>query len=129
MLGNSPIITNIPAVDLNRAVQFYTDVLGLSVVFQADSEEPFALLEAGQGTRLFIYQRSATTADHTVFAFIVEDIDAAVDALAAQGVVFEHYDSPNGPLTDERGIARMETGAAAWFKDTEGNILSVGVLE
>jgi hypothetical protein len=55
---------------------------------------------------------------------VVDDIEAVVDALRKRGVVFEQYDMP-GMKTDERGIATLGPGKSAWFKDTEGNILSI----
>jgi hypothetical protein len=74
---------------------------------------------------LALYPRDTLTkADHTVAGWVVDDIEAVVDALIKRGVVFEQYDMP-GMKTDERGIATLGPGKSAWFKDTEGNILSI----
>ncbi len=123
MLGNAPVHTWIPAVDLDRAKKFYTEVLGLEV--EDDTSMPgLVLLKAGENTRIMLYVRGATKADHTVCAFIVDYIDKYVDGLVERGVKFEHYNM-DMLQTDEKGVARMDTATAAWFKDTEGNILSL----
>jgi hypothetical protein len=63
-----------------------------------------------------------TPADYTILNFPVDDIDKAVDELAARGVQFERY----GNLSqDEKGIARGEGPDIAWFKDPAGNVLAV----
>jgi predicted enzyme related to lactoylglutathione lyase len=110
-----------PVVDMARAKKFYEEKLGLE-----SSETPDgAMYECGQGSRLGLYQRDTPTkADHTAAGWEVEDVEATVQALREKGVVFEQYDMP-GIKTDERGIAAMGEVKGAWFKDPEGNILSV----
>ena len=63
-----------------------------------------------------------TPAAFTILNFPVDDIDAAVDALAERGVEFERYD---GMEQDEKGIMRAGGPYIAWFRDPAGNILSV----
>ena len=122
MLANSRVAAILPAVDLARAKEFYEKKLGLLPV---DTPVAGAMFESGRGTVLGLYQRDAPTrADHTVAGWVVDDIEAVVDALRKRGVVFEQYDMP-GIKTDERGIATLGPGKSAWFKDTEGNILSI----
>jgi predicted enzyme related to lactoylglutathione lyase len=123
MLGSSPVVVTLPAVDINRAIKFYSQVLGLKQV-ELPGPGDAALFEAGQGTQIFIYQREGTKAEHTAATFVVADIDEVVDGLAARGVGFEQYDF--GEIkTDERGIATMGSNKSAWFKDTEGNIIAL----
>jgi catechol 2,3-dioxygenase-like lactoylglutathione lyase family enzyme len=109
--------------DLDKAKQFYGETLGLDVVETLEGLE----LHIAGSTPVFVYPSSNYTAPkHTVLNFPVDDIHAAVDALAARGVRMEHYDLP-GIKTDERGIFRGESGprAIAWFKDPAGHLLSV----
>ncbi len=87
MLANAPVMTSLPVVDFGRAIGFYQNTLGLNPV-AVDEEMGIAVFEAGAGTRLFLYQRGPTTADHTVAAFVVEDAEQAVRELRARGVVF-----------------------------------------
>jgi catechol 2,3-dioxygenase-like lactoylglutathione lyase family enzyme len=124
MLANSPVAAILPAVDLERAKKFYEEKLGLRPI---DAPGPGgAMFECGQGTQLYLYQRdTATKADHTVAGWQVENIEEVVRALRERGVVFEQYDLPS-LKTDEHGIATMGPTKSAWFKDTEGNILSIG---
>jgi predicted enzyme related to lactoylglutathione lyase len=123
MLADSPVGAVLPAVDLERAKKFYEQKLGLRA---SDASMPGMLMfECGEGTEIMLYQRdTATKADHTVAGWQVDDIEATVQALRESGVVFEQYDMP-GLKTDERGIATMGSIRSAWFKDSEGNILSV----
>jgi predicted enzyme related to lactoylglutathione lyase len=125
MLTNAKVHPTLPAVDLSRAKKFYEETLGLKVI-QEDAS-PGVLLQAGEGSAIYIYQRAATKADHTVAGFSVKDVEGTVKALKAKGVAFENVDVPGFNIVD--GIATMATPAGefkgAWFKDTEGNTLAV----
>jgi predicted enzyme related to lactoylglutathione lyase len=125
MLTNAKVHATLPAVDLQRAKKFYEETLGLKVIMEDPS--PGALLQAGEGTTLYIYQRAATKADHTVAGFSVKDVDATVKDLKAKGIVLEEVNIPGA--TTVNGITTMATPAGefkgVWFKDTEGNILSL----
>ncbi len=121
MLGSFQVAATLPAVDLSRAVKFYTEVLGLK---KLESDDQAALLEAGKGSRIFIYQREATKAEHTAATFYVADVEAVVEALIKKGIVFEQYDFGEAK-TDERGIIEFGDNKAAWLTDTEGNILAI----
>ena len=123
MLTNVPVHPTLPAVDLERAKKFYEEKLGLKVTRTDPS--PGALLQAGEGTQLYIYQRSATKADHTAASFTVADVEAIVKGLKAKGVVFEEVALPNMGVKTVDGVATMGEMKAAWFKDTEGNILAI----
>ena len=123
MLGEAPVVASIPVVDLQRARSFYTQILGLK---ERSSSDPDGIyLEAGQGTKLFIYRRGEPTkAEHTAASFRVDDVRATVTALKAKGVTFESYDLET-IKTDRDGVAHVGDVTAAWFKDPEGNILDV----
>jgi len=121
MLTNAPVHPTLPVVDLERAKKFYEEKLGLKVIRTDPS--PGAILQAGEGTNIYLYQRAATKADHTTASFIVTDVEATVKELKAKGVVFEEIDQPGFKTVD--GIATMDGLKGAWFKDTEGNILAV----
>lgn len=124
MLGNFSVSPTIPVTDLQRAKDFYTQKLGLVIEKELSAGITF---KAGNGTRLYIYKRGPSKADHTLASFLVKDVEAAIDELVAKGVVFEQYDFP-GLKTNTKGIAVMdkEGEKGAWFKDPDGNILAVG---
>jgi len=124
MLSNAMIAPTLPAVDLKRARRFYEAVLGLKVVMEDPS--PGIMIQCGKGTMLYVYERAATKADHTVASFAVDNIDAEVQELRKKGIKFEEYNMPG--LKTEHGIATVGGMKSAWFKDTEGNILSVAQL-
>ena len=121
-LTNAPVAVMLPVVDLERAKKFYGEKLGLAPM--PTSMMGMAMYSAGAGTMLGLYQREATKADHTVACFKVPDVVAAVRELKASGVVFEEYNDPDFKTVDS--IVTMGNEKAAWFKDTEGNILGLG---
>lgn len=121
MLNQARVMPTIPVVDLDRAMKFYETKLGLRPAGPATPDG--IMYECGGDTRIFLYPRAPTKADHTVASFVVDDLEAAVKALRARGIVFEEYDFPG--LKTVGGIATLRTEKAAWFKDTEGNILAV----
>lgn len=121
MLGNDPVRPMLPAVNLERARKFYVDKLGLRVLGEIPG---VVILEAGNGTSIGLYERAATKADHTAAAWDVPNLEETVRQLKQAGVVFESYDYP-GLKTDEDNIMREGGIMAAWFKDTEGNILGI----
>ena len=111
----------IPAKDLEGTRRFYEDVLGCEVV----QESPAGITYRSGDTMFDLYPTQfAGTAQHTIGGFLVDDVETAVAGLRAKGVTFEQYDFP-GLKTDENGIADLGGERAAWFKDPEGNILSV----
>ena len=122
MLKDSTVTANIPAADLGRAREFYADMLGLTPT----DENPGGLVyTTGGGTSFFLYQTEyAGQAGHTIAQWHVSDVPAEVADLASRGVRFERYDMPG--VTWEGDVASLEgMGRAAWFKDSEGNILCI----
>ena len=77
---------------------------------------------AGDRPTLVYPKPDFTPATYTILNFPVDDIDEAVDGLAARGVRFERYDAFE---QDEKGISRGNGPQIAWFKDPAGNVLSV----
>jgi catechol 2,3-dioxygenase-like lactoylglutathione lyase family enzyme len=121
MLANAMVAPTLPALDLKRARRFYEGILGLKVVMEDPS--PGIMIQCGKGTMLYIYERAATKTDHTVASFAVDNIDAEMTELQKKGINFEEYDLPG--LKTVHGVATVGGMKEAWFKDTEGNILSL----
>ena len=123
MLSDSRVEANIPAADLDRAKAFYAEKLGLT-----PSAEPFPgylRFETSAGTAFNVYQTEyAGKAGHTIAQLHVQDVEKEVADLKARGVVFEVYDMPGIEWHGEVAVM-PEMGKAAWFKDSEGNILCV----
>jgi predicted enzyme related to lactoylglutathione lyase len=123
MLNDSKVEANIPASDLQRARDFYADKLGLTPTAEYGGEA-LAYRTAG-GTAFNVYRTEyAGQAGHTIAQWHVDDIEAQVRDLKAKGVAFETYDMPgvqwDGEIAEIPGMGR-----AAWFKDSEGNIMCV----
>jgi catechol 2,3-dioxygenase-like lactoylglutathione lyase family enzyme len=113
----------LPVTDLERARKFYAERLGLRPSGERSPQDAI-VLEAGHGTKLELLKRDQPTkAEHTALTFEVDDIDREVTELEGRGVRFEDYNLPG--LKTERHIARMDGERAAWFKDTEGNLLCI----
>ena len=123
MLTTSRVEANIPAADLARAQAFYADKLGLTPI--RDLAGVDLVYETEAGTRFNLYETTfAGQAGHTIAQWHVDDIEAEVHDLKAKGVVFEVYDMP-GVEWDGEIASLAGLGRAAWFKDSEGNIMCV----
>ena len=125
MLNDSAITANIPASDLARAKAFYADKLGMEPTREAPGG---VVYETGGGTTFFLYETAyAGQAGHTIAQFHVEDVAREVEELKDRGVTFERSDLPGASW--EGDVASMEgMGRAAWFTDSEGNILCIDDL-
>jgi catechol 2,3-dioxygenase-like lactoylglutathione lyase family enzyme len=120
----------LPARDLERARAFYSEKLGLEPV----EERPGGLrYECGGGRFSLFESTGAASGEHTQMGWEVDDIDAVVAQLRSRGVVFEEVDVPGLRTVD--GIAEVEGNypsaggvgeRAAWFRDSEGNLLGIG---
>jgi catechol 2,3-dioxygenase-like lactoylglutathione lyase family enzyme len=120
MLGSNKVMTFVATTNGRRARSFYCDTLGLPLVHEDD----FAIVCDAKGTVLRIQKvESLTPQGFTILGWEVPGIEAAVDALSGRGVRFERFD---GMDQDDRGIWRAPSGArVAWFKDPDGNVLSL----
>jgi predicted enzyme related to lactoylglutathione lyase len=121
MLDQSTVEANIPAADLDRAREFYSDSLGLTLV--AEYGGAALRYQTARGTYFNIYQTQyAGQAGHTIAQWHVDDVDKEVRDLRGKGVVFEVYDMPGVEWNDQ--VATIPgMGRSAWFKDSEGNIM------
>jgi catechol 2,3-dioxygenase-like lactoylglutathione lyase family enzyme len=121
MLSQLEAAAVLPARDIKRARSFYKDKLGLEPTEVREGELRF---RTPGGASVLVYEtENAGTAKNTALIWMAEDVDAEVARLREAGVVFEEYDLPG--LKTENGIATSDQERAAWFKDSEGNILCV----
>ena len=122
MLKEREVLAVLPAKDIARARNFYRDVLGLDPAETLDDEN--LVYRCGNGTSFLLYRTdNAGTAKNTQLSWETDNLAREVEELRGRGVVFEEYDFPG--LKTENGIATSTAGRAAWFTDTEGNILSL----
>ena len=122
MLQESPLYAYFPARDLDRARRFYEETLGL---VPKSVNNGGVTYEFGGGTAAFLYPtHNAGTSRASQAFWSVEDVDREIVELKKRGVVFERYDDMPGERTAEGAV--IAGGAkAAWFKDSEGNILAI----
>jgi catechol 2,3-dioxygenase-like lactoylglutathione lyase family enzyme len=130
MLEDSDVAARLPAQDLARAKSFYRDKLGLT----PSEERPGGLrYRCGNGWFSLFESAGGPSGTHTQLGWEVDNIEATVAQLRARGVVFEEYDLPG--LTTVNGIAEVAGNypsrggvgeKAAWFRDSEGNLLGIG---
>lgn len=113
------LIVTIPVADLDRARAFYEGVLGLVHV---ETSEAGVLCRGGDG-RILLYLSSSPAPGHTLAGFEVDRLEQVIETLLARGVGFEDYDFPGLKTVDH--IAWIGPERAAWFRDSEGNILSI----
>src|SRR6476620_10956364 len=123
MLNSSTLVAFVGTGDAARARGFYGDVLGLRLV----SEDGFALVFDANGTLLRVaIVPAVVAAPYTVLGWQVPNIRSTIDALGRRGVRFERYGFMQ---QDDLGIWTAPGGArVAWFKDPDGNLLSLTQL-
>jgi len=119
MLGTAKAFSSFAVDDLTAAKTFYSHRLGLRM-----SEEHGPLWLQIDGARdILVYPKpDHTPASFTILNFRVDDIEQAVDELAARGVRIQRYE---GFETDDKGIYRGQGHSIAWFTDPAGNGLCV----
>jgi catechol 2,3-dioxygenase-like lactoylglutathione lyase family enzyme len=121
MLQQSPMFAYLPAIDVKRARQFYEQKLGFRPAREVGGG---VVYECAGRTACFLYPTpNAGTSLASQAFWQVEDVEREVAELRSKGVVFEEYDTPG--MKTKNGIAAGGGAKAAWFKDTEGNILAI----
>ena len=120
MLGSSNVIAFVPTENPDRARAFYEGVLGLRFV----SKDHYAMMFEANGVRLRIaLVQEFNPAPFTILGWIVPDIAGTIRELAMKGVVFQRYDIFK---QDDLGVCTFLSGEqVAWFKDPDGNTLSL----
>ena len=124
MFKDTTVINGFSVNNIEEAKEFYGNTLGF---MYDEGAGDILTLQFVNGGSTFVYPKEDhQPATFTIMNIMVEDIEKAVDGLAAKGVQFEHYE---GMQLDEKGIAwgkKVNMGPnIAWFKDPAGNILSV----
>jgi len=121
MLRDTDAVATLAVKNLGEAAKFYEETLGLTRAGAEDDE--VVVFESGD-TRINVYRSSyAGTNKATALTWPVDDVDDVVRTLKAKGVKFEHYDLPD---TKRQGDVHVSGDIkVAWFKDPDGNILSV----
>jgi len=121
MLQNSPLYSYIPAQDVQRARAFYERTLGFKSKIEINGG---VVYEFAKGTACFLYPTpNAGTSQASQAFWEVDDIEREVAELKARGVVFENYDMPSD--RSPSGVVTAGGAKAAWFKDSEGNIMAI----
>jgi len=120
MLQKSPMYAYIPVKDVARARKFYEEKLG----FKPKQEVAGGVVyEFAENTSCFMYPTpNAGTSKASQAFWQVEDVEREVAELKARGVTFEEY---VGPGINKNGILTAGGAKAAWFRDSEGNIMAV----
>jgi catechol 2,3-dioxygenase-like lactoylglutathione lyase family enzyme len=120
MESSAKLVAFVPTRDFGKARSFYEGVLGLKFI----SQDGFALVMDSNGTRVRITKVGDFTPAHfTILGWQVQDIEGSVKALGSKGATFERFP---GIQQDKLGIWTAPGGdQVAWFKDPDGNILSV----
>ena len=120
MLGEASFVGFIPVHDAAVARSFYEGTLGLSVI----DDTPFALVLDANGTMLRVTPvPEFVVQPFTIAGWQVPDVSATVRALSDKGVPFSHYE---GMAQDDLGVWVAPSGdRIAWFKDPDGNTLSL----
>ncbi|MGI8610969.1 MAG: VOC family protein [Sphingomicrobium sp.] len=121
MLGKADATPMIAVKDLDRARKFYEDTLGLETREEMGGE--VLALKSGDTTISVYRSEFAGTNKATALTFEVGDIEAEVRELKDKGVLFEQYDMPG--LVKQGDLYVADGMKTTWFKDPDGNILSL----
>lgn len=123
MFKDTTAFSSFSVDDLEKAKEFYGEVLGLEVT---EEDMGILMVHFQDSSFLMIYPKGEAhvAATFTVLNFPVENIEKAIDDLVSKGVRFENYDT-EFIKTNEKGIAEMGGRKMAWFQDPAGNILSL----
>ena len=122
MLGDKEAVATIAVKDLGRARKFYQDTLGLELV-HTQGEEALTFKSGGATVIVYRSQYAGTNKATAANWLVGKDIEKIVDGLAERGVPFEHYDLPG--LTRNGHLHSAGDFTTAWFKDPDGNIISL----
>src|SRR4029453_13746718 len=121
MLRDTDAVATLAVRDLNAAAKFYGETLGLS---RASTEDNQAIVFESGDTTINVYRSTfAGTNKATALTWAVDDVEEIVRTLKAKGATFEHYDLPQTKREGDVHVAGDHK--IAWFKDPDGNILSV----
>ena len=122
MLGTTNAAAMLPVRDMDTARRFYQETLGLP---QVGAHGDDVIVFRSGDTLVNVYRSQyAGTNQATALTWPLGDrLDEVIDRLHDKGVAFEHYDMPD--MTREGDVYRCGDMRAAWFKDPDGNILSV----
>jgi predicted enzyme related to lactoylglutathione lyase len=120
MLDGATVHTTLPAMDMERAAEFYTKKVGATT---GDSAQGGSFFSVGDSQFTLYPTPNPNRGGHTQMGLRVPDVRAAVAELRSRGIVFEEYDVPGLKTVD--GVADLGGVSAAWFKDTEDNIIGV----
>ncbi|MBA2757104.1 MAG: VOC family protein [Chloroflexi bacterium] len=127
MLKDAPVYATLAASEIGRARRWYEEKLEMTPVVDMGDE---GLIYRSGGAMFSIYKSAgAGTARNTVATIVVGDLDAVVADLRGRGVVFEDYAmGDEGPTTTDGVASDPNGGKAAWFKDSEDNIVALAQL-
>lgn len=121
MLTDSEIMVILPVRDMARAKEFYKTKLEL--VPEGERSDGSFVFKCGHVKLSLMPKPGGTKADHTALTIAVDNIKEEIASLKSRGVKFEDYSLPKLKTVDH--IATMANEKAAWFTDTEGNILCI----
>ena len=122
MFKDTKAFSSFSVNDLQKAKEFYQQVLGIEVKDRSDMD--LLELHIKGGNRILIYPKpDHTPATFTVLNFPVQNIDETVDKLTLLGIRFLQYEG--AIKTNDKGIFQAGGHSIAWFEDPAGNILSV----
>jgi catechol 2,3-dioxygenase-like lactoylglutathione lyase family enzyme len=124
MLGEKDVVATIAVKDLGVASAFYEGTLGLAPMDTNGADSDAIMYRSGRSAILVYRSQYAGTNQATAASWGVgDDLDAVIEELGSKGVSFEHYDLPG--TTREGDVHVIGDLRAAWFKDPDGNILSI----
>jgi catechol 2,3-dioxygenase-like lactoylglutathione lyase family enzyme len=112
----------LPARDVRRARAFFSEKLGLAPIRE---HENHLYYRVGGVTFILFPSTAQASGTHDQLGLVVDDLDSVAATLRARGVEFEDYPVPSGATKQGNGVMNLGGLKAAWFKDSEGNLISI----
>jgi catechol 2,3-dioxygenase-like lactoylglutathione lyase family enzyme len=125
VFSKSGYATLIPVKNMRRAVKFYTDALGGKVLYRGEGEmkDSWASVKVGKESFWLVAPEKVEKRELAYSVFLVKDIKGAVEELEGRGVRFQPGEKMGKDSRVEGPITHEGSGASAFFKDSEGNLL------
>jgi catechol 2,3-dioxygenase-like lactoylglutathione lyase family enzyme len=123
MLHDALATATIPSKDMKKAREFYEDKLKLTPA--GEMSDGSVIYKCRDGSAFTVFPSTgASDGSFTQLAFLVKDVEAEVRDLQSRGLVMEEYDMPEFKTVN--GIATAGEFKGGWFKDPDGNLISIG---
>lgn len=125
MISDATVVATVPVSDLDDSIAFYRDRLGLTV--NRLQYTGYVSCQTSSGSTFFLFQRKSPKQDHTVIAFLVDDLVSTLEDLKSNNIEPVEIDEVE-IHTNDQGIAAVGGSMSAWIRDPDENLIAITQL-